>query len=119
MFLSLSISLSCFFFFFQSLAHLRDLHSFPTRRSSDLARLEMIVRASVRDHQIRHHPHLCRPGRAGRRDRKSTRLNSSHGSTSYAVFCLKKKTKATIRLHRNSAPRVPDCSAQRTPPTTT
>src|SRR5438067_8069125 len=26
------------------------------------------------------------------RDRKSTRLNSSHVSTSYAVFCLKKKT---------------------------
>src|SRR5207245_9481222 len=29
--------------------------------------------------------------RVGRRDRKSTRLNSSHGSISYAVFCLKKK----------------------------
>src|SRR5207245_7977343 len=28
-----------------------------------------------------------------RRDRKSTRLNSSHGSISYAVFCLKKKKK--------------------------
>src|SRR5207245_6629215 len=28
-------------------------------------------------------------------DRKSTRLNSSHGSISYAVFCLKKKTKKT------------------------
>src|SRR5699024_11773976 len=27
-----------------------------------------------------------------RRDRKSTRLNSSHVSISYAVFCLKKKT---------------------------
>src|SRR5207249_12002631 len=27
------------------------------------------------------------------RDRKSTRLNSSHVSISYAVFCLKKKTK--------------------------
>src|SRR5205809_5644849 len=27
------------------------------------------------------------------RDRKSTRLNSSHGYISYAVFCLKKKTK--------------------------
>src|SRR6266487_6292400 len=27
-----------------------------------------------------------------RRDRKSTRLNSSHPSISYAVFCLKKKT---------------------------
>src|SRR2546429_2499886 len=30
-------------------------------------------------------------GPAGRRDRKSTRLNSSHGYISYAVFCLKKK----------------------------
>src|SRR5207249_6644875 len=28
-------------------------------------------------------------------DRKSTRLNSSHVSISYAVFCLKKKTKLT------------------------
>src|SRR5206468_10557668 len=28
------------------------------------------------------------------RDRKSTRLNSSHDQTSYAVFCLKKKTHA-------------------------
>src|SRR5438128_8351343 len=31
-----------------------------------------------------------RPARIGP-DRKSTRLNSSHGSISYAVFCLKKK----------------------------
>src|SRR5207245_10468149 len=30
-------------------------------------------------------------GRRERLDRKSTRLNSSHGSISYAVFCLKKK----------------------------
>src|SRR5690348_17366269 len=29
----------------------------------------------------------------GRQDRKSTRLNSSHPSISYAVFCLKKKKK--------------------------
>src|SRR5688572_31503452 len=29
--------------------------------------------------------------RYGRRDRKSTRLNSSHSQISYAVFCLKKK----------------------------
>src|SRR2546429_9776849 len=29
----------------------------------------------------------------GRADRKSTRLNSSHGYISYAVFCLKKKKK--------------------------
>src|SRR2546429_6819199 len=31
------------------------------------------------------------PARATRTDRKSTRLNSSHGYISYAVFCLKKK----------------------------
>src|SRR5207245_11776798 len=29
-------------------------------------------------------------------DRKSTRLNSSHGSISYAVFCLKKKTRNQV-----------------------
>src|SRR2546422_8024498 len=32
-------------------------------------------------------------GAFGSRDRKSTRLNSSHGYISYAVFCLKKKKK--------------------------
>src|SRR2546422_6263869 len=31
-------------------------------------------------------------------DRKSTRLNSSHGYISYAVFCLKKKKKSTRRV---------------------
>src|SRR5687768_7224982 len=34
----------------------------------------------------------------GSRDRKSTRLNSSHGYISYAVFCLKKKTKLQLSL---------------------
>src|SRR2546430_13326607 len=43
-------------------------------------------------------PHPRRTGGAGRaregeRDRKSTRLNSSHSQISYAVFCLKKKKK--------------------------
>src|SRR5437868_11449210 len=33
-----------------------------------------------------------RSGRRRRADRKSTRLNSSHDSSSYAVFCLEKKT---------------------------
>src|SRR2546429_5880075 len=32
-----------------------------------------------------------RAGKKGLQDRKSTRLNSSHGYISYAVFCLKKK----------------------------
>src|SRR2546422_8195001 len=37
-------------------------------------------------------------GGGGHGDRKSTRLNSSHGYISYAVFCLKKKKKADLAL---------------------
>src|SRR2546430_12076562 len=39
---------------------------------------------------LRREPHHKR-GIKARRDRKSTRLNSSHSQISYAVFCLKKK----------------------------
>src|SRR5471030_3415432 len=48
----------------------------------------------------RHKPHrrIVKIDRAGR-DRKSTRLNSSHLGISYAVFCLKKKNKH----HQDSA----------------
>src|SRR2546427_7431686 len=38
------------------------------------------------------------------RDRKSTRLNSSHSQISYAVFCLKKKKKSN-RIRTMQAPR--------------
>src|SRR5205085_3805263 len=38
-------------------------------------------------------PHVKRPPSEYIRDRKSTRLNSSHSQISYAVFCLKKKKK--------------------------
>src|SRR2546430_6994100 len=41
----------------------------------------------------RRSPRDSRRPSAGRRDRKSTRLNSSHSQISYAVFCLKKKMK--------------------------
>src|SRR6266478_7694352 len=37
--------------------------------------------------------------RAPARDRKSTRLNSSHSQISYAVFCLKKKKKNNKQSH--------------------
>src|SRR5579864_5602476 len=43
--------------------------------------------------------------RARTRDRKSTRLNSSHMSISYAVFCLKKKT---IEVQRNAGIKHPE-----------
>src|SRR2546430_13479067 len=37
-----------------------------------------------------------------RRDRKSTRLNSSHSQISYAVFCLKKKKKNTASTRHST-----------------
>src|SRR3712207_334845 len=37
------------------------------------------------------------------KDRKSTRLNSSHANISYAVFCLKKKTPNTVSTTRHSS----------------
>src|SRR5216684_7552529 len=45
--------------------------------------------------RLRGQPGCALPGavQAPRSDRKSTRLNSSHGYISYAVFCLKKKKK--------------------------
>src|SRR2546430_11215553 len=43
---------------------------------------------------------------ATQRDRKSTRLNSSHSQISYAVFCLKKK-KRQLRTHTTPQPRPP------------
>src|SRR5207248_10153940 len=102
-----------FSFLYASPPH-RDLHSFPTRRSSDLqlrrcGAAERWVPRSVSCSsprprgQSRNRPSAPsrrawasggdRPKR--RQDRKSTRLNSSHRTISYAVFCLKKKKKTS------------------------
>src|SRR5438105_11175169 len=54
-------------------------------------------------------PELARPRRArAAQDRKSTRLNSSHEWTSYAVFCLKKKR---ARKKCTGAELGPSCNA--------
>src|SRR5215217_9189039 len=42
----------------------------------------------------------CAPCWTPRRDRKSTRLNSSHANISYAVFCLKKKKKNNKNINQ-------------------
>src|SRR5439155_19456718 len=103
------------FFFCCHAAH-RSLHSFPTRRSSDLAGAPSRRRSRGSPPAARpRHQHVSeraayglRPaesrdpdaenGRRGRaKDRKSTRLNSSHVAISYAVFCLKKKNKTRSR----------------------
>src|SRR5690625_6112832 len=74
-------------------------HSFPTRRSSDLEVIRSQAAGVENPPAIpRFQGESGRPAamaevanRAPRRDRKSTRLNSSHVANSYAVFCLKKK----------------------------
>src|SRR5438270_5087762 len=48
-----------------------------------------------------------------RGDRKSTRLNSSHSQISYAVFCLKKKTRQAASASQAAIPP----TQERTPPT--
>src|SRR5436309_7813843 len=79
-------------FFYYSVYH-RDLPSFPTRRSFDLAR-RVAQRARGDALRIGSRRWVLRDRTS--RDRKSTRLNSSHVKISYAVFCLKKKM---YRLH--------------------
>src|SRR5690606_41641320 len=108
--LVLPMSRSCLLFSFSpySYAPHPDLHSFPTRRSSDLFFQPFVVagefadrslgsrRRSVflRRRQLGHHLGIADVGTLAHvRDRKSTRLNSSHVKISYAVFCLKKKKK--------------------------
>src|SRR5207248_7086597 len=54
-----------------------------------------------------------------RTDRKSTRLNSSHRTISYAVFCLKKKSGLDLMLPGDQRPAVAasrDCECESTPP---
>src|SRR2546422_4475135 len=77
------------FFFFNDTATTEIYTPFPTRRSSDLDRFSTIAgRKLLEDVQnVDFHSAFS----SADRDRKSTRLNSSHGYISYAVFCLKKK----------------------------
>src|SRR5207245_10768098 len=63
----------------------------PGRRS--LAATHRFVSLRLRTGRRLIPPRAQRCARGGIRDRKSTRLNSSHGSISYAVFCLKKKNR--------------------------
>src|SRR5436190_12595438 len=104
-------------FFLSCYRHHRDLHSFPTRRSSDL-----VKNLDDQDIELYRGWHVFGPGErvnlvwrheaslilressaeGEQKDRKSTRLNSSHTVISYAVFCLKKKkNKHTPRDHIN------------------
>src|SRR5688572_32604330 len=96
---------ACIFFIFSCYVDHRDLHSFPTRRSSDLSRRvrrfhgphallqpvnqREVISSAAKERLAKMNVRL----NEAREDRKSTRLNSSHSQISYAVFCLKKKKK--------------------------
>src|SRR5699024_11441604 len=101
------------FSLYSSRSH-RHLHSFPTRRSSDLPnneadypwQIDNLAQAPTQLQELVDYArrfsitmrgaaltyNLLLARKSHQEDRKSTRLNSSHVSISYAVFCLKKKT---------------------------
>src|SRR6478752_1330074 len=81
------------FFFFNDTATTEIYTLSLTRRSSDLGPARADRRRSVR-----RVPRLEPAGGGGGQDRKSTRLNSSHGYISYAVFCLKKKQRKYLSM---------------------
>src|SRR5436309_12238332 len=92
---------SSLLFYFKDSADLRDLPSFPTRRSSNLDGRAIRLSRDGNDRSIGGSSSgaiaaLLDPPIERSLDRKSTRLNSSHVKISYAVFCLKKKTKKKL-----------------------
>src|SRR5690625_6582090 len=71
--------------------HNQSIHSYLLRVYSmlQLVRLFLVIRLK----EILFHNHLCSIVLEQSRDRKSTRLNSSHVAISYAVFCLINKNR--------------------------
>src|SRR5438445_8774515 len=100
----MSSSTSSSNFLYSSHPDHRDLHSFPTRRSSDLnlPKGDVLIEG---DEIVQIAPNIQADAQVidvTGEDRKSTRLNSSHANSSYAVFCLKKKSR---REGRAAGPR--------------
>src|SRR2546429_9663499 len=93
-----------FFFFFNDTA----TTEIYTLSLHDALPIYVDMREEVFLHEMMKTPRMCGrkseifieiksyDAREIKRDRKSTRLNSSHGYISYAVFCLKKKNKHTL-----------------------
>src|SRR5262245_64506963 len=115
----------------------RELHSFPTRRSSDLSSASVRFSVSSRAENVAATRSACSGNRRSTssapravvvtltarrsvlrrarvtRDRKSTRLNSSHLGSSYAVFCLKKKRDQNALHLRQGHPQQDECGRAR------
>src|SRR2546422_3748852 len=80
-----------FFFFFNDTAT-TEIYTLSLHDALPILKIQDSARAPSAARSIRSGASPRRP-RVGDPDRKSTRLNSSHGYISYAVFCLKKKKK--------------------------
>src|SRR5437660_2335189 len=65
-------------------------------REVTVSKADLIQPLFVEEALTKNTPISSMPGQI--RDRKSTRLNSSHVAISYAVFCLKKKKKGTMSV---------------------
>src|SRR5947209_9446004 len=70
---------------------LLDLRRALRALKSRLVQVKAVNRAAFVEQAPELHEEVVCVVRFSRRDRKSTRLNSSHANISYAVFCLKKK----------------------------
>src|SRR5438477_2114395 len=70
---------------------------FRSGEFSGVLRTFLPMHAILRIDEVKKHGAAKITVMEGGRDRKSTRLNSSHMSISYAVFCLKKKKKRKTR----------------------
>src|SRR2546422_1969431 len=78
-------------------AHTRRQQFYPRGSPSSCIAFDCHQRSDLARHHYLHLPRRRHPQEAPR-DRKSTRLNSSHGYISYAVFCLKKKKVTSILI---------------------
>src|SRR5687768_17927433 len=80
-------------------SHVRTAEGRKTIRRSQSKTIDRLsIRGEMAAHPGARTREARRTGDASlRSDRKSTRLNSSHGYISYAVFCLKKKNKKKIK----------------------
>src|SRR2546430_5139481 len=83
----------CLFFFFNDTAT-TEIYTLSLHDALPISAVGVTGRRIHRLLRIQVHLQLL-AAHHGYSDRKSTRLNSSHSQISYAVFCLKKKTKKT------------------------
>src|SRR5256885_4022386 len=97
-------------FFLAEPAGLGDLEAFTDQAAGSSAilcdRPTHDVNALSAPRSVRlYKPDRCHSFHRGQQDRKSTRLNSSHLVISYAVFCLKKKTRRYRQSSCHTTPR--------------